>query len=62
MWDLMGIGKITKRIVREVIEKIVVTKKMGEKKLPSQGKRSIHCGNIRNRWGTWTPKRYEDLH
>ena len=29
LWDLMGVGKITNRIVREVIEKIVVTKKRG---------------------------------
>ena len=26
LWDLMGVGKITKRIVREFIDKIVVTK------------------------------------
>ena len=32
LWDLMGVGKITKRIVREVIYKIAVKKK-GEKKL-----------------------------
>ena len=35
--DLMGVGRITKRIVREVIEKIVVTKKKGKQNLPSQG-------------------------
>ena len=27
LWDIMGVGKITKRIVREVVDKIVVTKK-----------------------------------
>ena len=32
LWDLMGVGKITNRIVREVIEKIVVNTK-GETKL-----------------------------
>ena len=26
LWDIMGVGKITKRIVREVIDRIVVTK------------------------------------
>ena len=61
LWDLMGVGKTTKRIVREVIEKIVVTKKRG-KKLTFSRTKSIHCGNIRNRWVTWTPKRYTDLH
>ena len=32
MWDLMDFGKIRNRIVREIIEKIVVTKK-GETKI-----------------------------
>ena len=27
LWDLMGVGKITRRIVIEVIEKIVAKKK-----------------------------------
>ena len=62
LWGIMGVGKIIKRIVIEVIDKIVATKKRGKQNLPSQGRRSIHCGNIRNRWGTWTPKRYADLH
>ena len=31
LWYLMDVGKITKKIVREVIEKIVSTKKMGNK-------------------------------
>ena len=31
LWDIMGVGKITKIIVREMIEKIVVTEKMGNK-------------------------------
>ena len=29
LWYIMGVGKITKRTVREVIEKIVVKGKMG---------------------------------
>ena len=31
LWDIMGVGKITKIIVREVIDKIVVTKQRGKK-------------------------------
>ena len=31
LWDLMGVEKITNRIVRKVIEKIFVTKKRGNK-------------------------------
>ena len=31
LWDLMGVGKITKRIVREVIAKIVVKNKSGNR-------------------------------
>ena len=31
LWDLMGFGKITKRIVRELIDKIVVTQNRGKK-------------------------------
>ena len=31
LWDIMGVGKITKIIVREMIEKIVVTEKMVNK-------------------------------
>ena len=31
LWDLMGVGKITKGIVREAAEKIVVKKKRGNK-------------------------------
>ena len=57
----MGDVKIANRIVREVIEKIVVMKKRGEH-LSSQRRRIIHCGNIRYRWGTWNPKIYTDLH
>ena len=34
LWDIMGFGKITKRIVRELIEKIVVTKQRGNKTYP----------------------------
>ena len=30
--------------------------KKGKQKLPSQRQRSIHYGNIRNRWGTWTQR------
>ena len=33
--------------------------KKGKQKLPSQVQRSIHYGNIRNRWGTWTQR---DIH
>ena len=54
----MGVGKTTKRIFIEVIDKIVVTKKKWKQNLPSQGRISIHGENIINRWGTWTPKRY----
>ena len=31
LWDIVGVGKITKRIVREVIAKIVVRKISGNK-------------------------------
>ena len=31
LWDIMGVGKITNRIVREVIAKIVVKKKVEAK-------------------------------
>ena len=62
LWNIMGVGKITKVIVREAAEKIVVKKKKGKQNLPSQGQKSINCDNIRNIWGTWTPKRYTDLH
>ena len=36
LWDIMGIGKITKIIVIDVIEKIVVKKKREKTDLPSQ--------------------------
>ena len=58
----MGVGKKTKIRVREVIDKIVVTKQREDRNLPSQGLRSAHCGNIINIWFIWTTKIYTDLH
>ena len=31
LWDIMGVGKITKRIVRDVTEKIFINTKRGNK-------------------------------
>ena len=61
LWYIIGVGEITKRIVREVMDKYLLRKRWKQKS-PSQGQRSIYCGNILNIWYTWTPKRYTDLH
>ena len=61
LWDLILVGKITKKIFREVIQKTGIKTK-SIKNLPYQGQRSIHCGNIRNICCTWTPKIYNKPH
>ena len=40
----MGVDKITKRIVREMIKKYLTRKKW--KNLPSEVQGSIHCGTL----------------
>ena len=54
----MGVGKITKRIVREVIENIVVTRQRGSKTYPFKDKEEYIVATL-EKYGSYRVPRYK---